>query len=285
MTAISYIKNSRDLQHLLTHPVVTTLLTLKWQLYSKFFYIHLVFHLIFQALITTYIILKFYNQETGADKIRYVCVPFITYMAFCEIAQFRLGPLHYIKLFFVNIMDLAGIVLSFLTCFFLSDENQSIIAPSIILLTFFKLFSLMSLMRTNFISMPLLMLFEVVRSVLKSSILLAVVAVFSLCFHLEFGDISTINLDNNQLNFDSIIRSFFKSIIMSTGEYEASEMSFRSMFGVISLFIFVIIVGISLFNLLTGQAVQDIQVSFTTSHFISYLNFFFLDDQRSSGNH
>lgn len=264
MRAISHIKKSRDLQHLLTHPVVTSLLTHKWQVYSKFFYIDLVIYLVFQTLITTQIILNFNNPKIGFNKISILCLPFIIYLLTCEIVQFWLGSLHYVKSCFGNLMDLLVIGFSSFTCFG-TDEIQNSIAPFTLLLTFLKLFLLMSSLRINLISMPLLMLFEVVKSVLKSSILLAVVAVFSLCFHLEFGVNTTKDSTNSterlSMNFDSIIPSFLKSTVMATGEYDASNMNFKSIFGYLLIFIFVLIVGISLFNLLTGQAVQDIQVS------------------------
>ncbi|XP_034472386.1 transient receptor potential cation channel protein painless-like [Drosophila innubila] len=275
MRAISHIKNARDLQHLLTHPVVTSLLTHKWQLYSKFFYIHLVIHLIFQVLITTLIFFKFYTQKTGTDKIQFACLPFIIYLSICEIVQFLLGSLHYVKSFFVNLINLVTIGLSFLTCFG-SDETQKTIAPCTLLLTFFKLFVLLSSLRINFISMPLLMLLEVFKSVLKSSILLVVVAVFSVCFYLEFGEKTTWNSINSTesltLNFDSILTSFIKSIIMATGEYDASNLKFQSILGYLLIFLFVIFVGISLFNLLIGQAVQDIQMIKDQADIIKAIN-------------
>ncbi|XP_060665900.1 transient receptor potential cation channel protein painless-like [Drosophila nasuta] len=47
---------------------------------------------------------------------------------------------------------------------------------------------------------------------------------------------------------------------MSTGEYDASSANITSLWQYLLLFVFVIIVGISLFNLLVAKALNDIQL-------------------------
>jgi len=110
------------------------------------------------------------------------------------------------------------------------------------------------------------MLIKVVETVLKSGILFVVIAVFGLCFYTRFGESKSMDMESTNttdtlsLNFNSIPSSLTKITIMSTGEYDASNMIFKSVFDVLLIITFVIVVGISLFNLMTAQAVNDIQV-------------------------
>lgn len=267
MRTISRIKKSTDLQHLLTHPVVSVFLAHKWQLYTKFFYIHFLIYCIYLVLITTYIIYNFPNQKAATTIITYFCFPFIIYLLVRELIQVYIGWLHYVKSIFVNTIDILIIVFSTLTCLGVGNgEYPNIFATSTLLFSYCKLILLMSLLPIQFISMPLLMLIKVVETVLKSGILFVVIAVFGLCFYTRFGESKSMDMESTNttdtlsLNFNSIPSSLTKITIMSTGEYDASNMIFKSVFDVLLIITFVIVVGISLFNLMTAQAVNDIQI-------------------------
>ncbi|XP_051858702.1 transient receptor potential cation channel protein painless-like [Drosophila albomicans] len=146
--------------------------------------------------------------------------------------------------------------------YIISDEPKTHIQTFVLLFACLKLFSNMILLPVAWMAKPFGMLFAVINTVIESGILILVVVTFGVCFHIEFGNSTetTNATDTLSLNFDALISSLMKSFIMSTGEYDASSANITSLWQYLLLFVFVIIVGISLFNLLVAKALNDIQL-------------------------
>ncbi|XP_062139794.1 transient receptor potential cation channel protein painless-like [Drosophila sulfurigaster albostrigata] len=306
MSTIAHIKKSRNLHHLLNHPIVSTILVHKWQKYSKFFYTHFAIYLIFIILLTTLIVSDY-------RSISYACLPFIVYLIIHEVVQYKISPVHYFREPFVNGLDILVIILSIIVCCpWCTSRNFETFA---VLASCFRLFSHMSLMPIAWISKPFRMLFMVINTVFKLRILILVVFLFGLCFYIQNGngtqvksanktesisfdfdtfasalmkstimangeyDAGNINItslwqylllfgtqvksanetDSISFDFDTFASALMKSTIMATGEYDAGNINITSLWQYLLLFVFVIIVGISLFNLLVAKALNDIQ--------------------------
>ncbi|XP_062142217.1 transient receptor potential cation channel protein painless-like [Drosophila sulfurigaster albostrigata] len=319
MSTIAHIKKSRNLHHLLNHPIVSTILVHKWQKYSKFFYTHFAIYLIFIILLTTLIVSDY-------RSISYACLPFIVYLIIHEVVQYKISPVHYFREPFVNGLDILVIILSIIVCCpWCTSRNFETFA---VLASCFRLFSHMSLMPIAWISKPFRMLFMVINTVFKLRILILVVFLFGLCFYIQNGngtqvksanktesisfdfdtfasalmkstimangeyDAGNINItslwqylllfgtqvksanetDSISFDFDTFASALMKSTIMATGEYDAGNINITSLWQYLLLFVFVIIVGISLFNLLVAKALNDIQLIQNQAEIFSAIN-------------
>ncbi|XP_060644837.1 transient receptor potential cation channel protein painless-like [Drosophila nasuta] len=267
MSTIAYIKKSRNLRHLLNHPIVSTILVHKWQKYSKFFYTHFAIYLIFIILLTTLIVSDY-------RSLSYVCLPFIIYLAIHEVVQYNISPVHYFREFFVNGLDILVIILSIIVCCpWWTSRNFETFA---VLASCFRLFSHMSLIPITWISKPFRMLFMVINTVFKLGILILVVFLFGLCFYIQNGNGTQVKsaneTDSISFDFDTFASALMKSTIMATGEYDAGNIKITSLWQYLLLFVFVIIVGISLFNLLVAKALNDIQLIQNQAEIFSAIN-------------
>ncbi|XP_051858701.1 transient receptor potential cation channel protein painless-like [Drosophila albomicans] len=267
MSTIAYIKKSRNLHHLLNHPIVSTILVHKWQKYSKFFYTHFAIYLIFIILLTTLIVSDY-------RSLSYVCLPFIFYLAIHEVVQYNISPVHYFREFFVNGLDILVIILSIIVCCpWWTSRNIETFA---VLASCFRLFSHMSLIPIAWISKPFRMLFMVINTVFKLGILILVVFLFGLCFYIQNGNGTQVKsaneTDSISFDFDTFASALMKSTIMATGEYDAGNINIISLWQYLLLFVFVIIVGISLFNLLVAKALNDIQLIQNQAEIFSAIN-------------
>lgn len=63
LTTIEHISKSKNLKHLIVHPLISGFLSLKWNRLAPFFYINFLFCTLFAVVSITYI-LVFYNQNT-----------------------------------------------------------------------------------------------------------------------------------------------------------------------------------------------------------------------------
>ncbi|KAH8412123.1 hypothetical protein KR222_011877 [Zaprionus bogoriensis] len=270
ITNIAYFKNSQKLNHLLKHPVIMCLLAHKWHIYSKFFFVHFFIYMLFLIFISTHIMSRFPSRVlSNSIVVQYFCWIFIGYLLIREVVQFFLDWLQYLRSAFVNFLDLSVIILAILTCLEYGDQNtQSVIATYTWLLATFKFLHLASSLRIKWISLPILMLLLVIGTVVKYlCVLFSLVLIFCVSFYIRFGtpqDLRETNTTSDpfEFGFNNFISSVIKLSIMSTGEYDAGNLHFRSYFDFLLILIFVLVVGISLFNLLTALAVSDIQVSF-----------------------
>ncbi|XP_011196696.1 transient receptor potential cation channel protein painless [Zeugodacus cucurbitae] len=273
MPPIAYIAESKEHRHLLQHPLITSFLFLKWHRLSVIFYINFLLYFFFALSIITHTILKFRESEYEALTVLFGLFSWIgiIYLLIREIIQFVLAPLKYSRCI-INYMEVALIILSIMTCSEPSynRETQRVIAVFTILLVALELCLLVGSLPVLSISTHMLMLRAVLKSFIKSFALYSIfVITFSLCFYILFGKSPESNdttngtdttSDGGEFNkFANPFTAVIKTIVMLTGEFDAGDIEFDTVYSYLIFLMFVVFMSIVLFNLLNGLAVSDTQ--------------------------
>lgn len=298
MIPISYIAESKDLRHLLVHPLITSFIFLKWSRLSTIFYVNLILYCIFQASVLSFILccyLESYLSHPIQEVLRTLSWVLVIVMVVRETLQFLMSPKTYIKSAGNYLeMVLLGLVITILAYRFENDVTERSIAALTILLLFAELFLLLGSLKWMNFSTHLIMLKTVSISFIKSFMLYSLILfAFSLCFftllneksyrtaavghtnasHIVNGTTSLDGAastvtpeDGDDFNkFKDIHTAVLKTLVMLTGEFEAASINFelnRTSYFIFLVFLFFI--STVLFNLLSGLAVSDTQVSSTS---------------------
>ena len=278
MPPITFLAKSRDYRHLLQHPVITSFLFLKWHRLSVIFYLNFILYLFFAVSIITHTMLRFRESEYEHLAALFGLFSWIGifYMILRECLQFIMSPVNYFRSF-INYMELALIVLSIMTCIQhnYDKETQRNIAVCTFLLIAVELCFLVGSLPVSSISTHMLMLDAVFRSFLKSFLLYSIfVVTFTLIFYIMFGKMGITtgkeqkaadddnDNDSEFSHFRSPLGALAKTIVMLTGEFDAGDLQFDTLFSYWVFLLFVFTMTIVLFNLLNGLAVSDTQVRF-----------------------
>ncbi|EDV37235.1 uncharacterized protein Dana_GF11530 [Drosophila ananassae] len=278
MTPIAYIAKSKELSYLLQHPLISSFLFLKWHRLSLIFYLNFLIYSIFTASIIAHTLLKFHESEhavwTGFFEI--LSWVGIGYLIVREGVQAMMSPLVYIKSV-INWMEIALIVLSICTCIEATydEETKRVLAVFTILLVSMEFCLLVGSLPVLSISTHMLMLRAVSSSFVKSFALYSIfVLTFSLCFYVLFGKPppqdgpvpsptpSPEAGEDGEGDFNTFskpIEALIKTIVMLTGEFDAGDIKFTSIYTYLIFLLFVFFMTIVLFNLLNGLAVSDTQ--------------------------
>ncbi|XP_022224528.2 transient receptor potential cation channel protein painless [Drosophila obscura] len=275
MTPIAYIAETKELRHLLQHPLISSFLFLKWHRLSVIFYLNFLLYSLFTASIITHTLLKFHESDHTALTALFGLFSWIgiVYLIIREVIQFAMSPLlHFWSI--TNLMEVALIVLSILTCMEASydKETQRVLAVFTILLVSLEFCLLVGSLPVLSISTHMLMLRAVSSSFIKSFALYSIfVLTFSLCFYILFGKPQVDQKDSppepvkegeddGHFNTFSVpIEALIKTIVMLTGEFDAGDIKFDSVYTYLIFLLFVFFMTIVLFNLLNGLAVSDTQ--------------------------
>ncbi|XP_033251390.1 transient receptor potential cation channel protein painless-like, partial [Drosophila miranda] len=278
MTPIAYIADSKELRYLLQHPLISSFLFLKWHRLSVIFYLNFLLYSLFTASIITHTLLKFHESDHTGLTALFGLFSWIgiVYLMIREVIQLAMSPLLYFRSI-TNLMEVALIVLSILTCMEASygKERQRILAVFTILLVSVEVCLLVGSLPVLSISTHMLMLRAVSSSFIKSFALYSIfVLTFSLCFYILFGkpqvdssspkdstpEPAKEGEDDGHLNTFSVpIEALIKTIVILTGEFDASDIKFDSVYTYLIFLLFMFFMTIVLFNLLNGLAVSDTQ--------------------------
>ncbi|OAD55186.1 Transient receptor potential cation channel protein painless [Eufriesea mexicana] len=263
MDVFQYIASNNGLKHLLTHPLLSSFLYLKWHRIRYILYLNFAFYVLFYLLLNTYILYttyardtqistnssKYVNEEIKESSFVYILQILtgiaILCLAIREILQFLSSPYHYVSSL-ENWIEMALIILGF---FILSGLTQ--VAAITILLSAWELVILIG--KHPRMSTAI----EIFKSVSLNFIrFLFLYAVLILAFALAFF---TLFKDDDNTNFPDPGHSLFKTIIMLTGEFDANDISFVShpILSHLVFMLFVFLIVIVLFNLLNGLAVSN----------------------------
>ncbi|XP_017070205.2 transient receptor potential cation channel protein painless [Drosophila eugracilis] len=278
MAPISFIAESKEMRHLLQHPLISSFLFLKWHRLSVIFYLNFLLYSLFTASIITHTLLKFHESDQRALTALFGVLSWlgIGYLIVREAIQWVMSPIRYFWSI-TNIMELALIILSICTCIEsnFDKETQRVLAVFTILLVSMEFCLLVGSLPVLSISTHMLMLREVSSSFVKSFALYSIfVLTFSLCFYILFGkpevseqlstpdpSVSKKGEDEGDFNtFTKPIEALIKTIVMLTGEFDAGDIKFTSIYTYLIFLLFVFFMTIVLFNLLNGLAVSDTQV-------------------------
>uniref|UniRef100_A0A1B6CGD6 Ion transport domain-containing protein n=1 Tax=Clastoptera arizonana TaxID=38151 RepID=A0A1B6CGD6_9HEMI len=288
-----YMCQSSELRSLLKHPVLTSFLHLKWHRIRRFFYLNLTFYIIFWALLTVHI-LGIYgapnysesdtnssrtareiqreevNYESSLPQILKILVTiFLMVFIIRELFQLTISPVKYI-LSPENWLEICiiGVTITILFCNSCVKLRHQISAIAI-LLSWADLVLLIG--RHPSLSTNIEMLKTVSWNFLKFLAWYSILIIaFALSFYTLFRD--TKNEDDNF--FLNPAMSIFKTVVMLTGEFDASSIPFVEQPGVshILFVLFVFLIAIVLFNLLNGLAVSDTQAIKSDAELVGYVS-------------
>ncbi|XP_065203440.1 transient receptor potential channel pyrexia-like [Planococcus citri] len=285
-----------EFRKLFAHPLTKSLLYLKWRLVRKYYYIYLTFYLLFCLSLSTYIFQiqqcvtssTNSNGSTGSgstdrainrDASPILCdvslwmwaITLLLYIVLIlrELFQFSVSIRRYFGIP-ENWLEITTIVV---VGFLFADDSNTHSAAIAILISWIGLILLLGKLPSLSIYIEM---FKTVASNFAKLLLLysILVASFAYSFFILFRNkISGRASSQNQTNVDAIDRtnensvnswqdlqmSFIKSIIMMTGEFEASTLPLDSNFscGHVFLILFVFLISMVLYNLLNGLAVSD----------------------------
>lgn len=270
MLPIEYLAESNDLKHLIKHPLIASFLFLKWNRLAFVFYVNFLLCFLYAASTVTYV-LSCYNEhaDSGALKhsLQLTSLVLTIYIAARETFQFICSPYVYLKSL-ENYMELALIILTLLILKGddFSENVRRTIAATTILLLAVELYLLAGSLPFWSFSTHYVMLKTVSISFLKSFLLYSILLIaFSLAFFtlLRTEPSSSTDDDGNFNKFEDIGRSIMKTLVMSTGEFDAASINFTlNTWSYIIFVIFLFLISTVLFNLLNGLAVSDTQVIF-----------------------
>ncbi|XP_016946846.1 transient receptor potential cation channel protein painless [Drosophila biarmipes] len=265
MAPIAFIADSKEFRHLLQHPLISSFLFLKWHRLSVIFYLNFLFYSIFTASIIAHTLLKYHESDYTALTVLFEVLSWmgIGYLIIREVIQWVMAPVRYFCSI-TNDMEVALIILSICTCIEsnFDKETQRVLAVLTILLVAMEFCLLVGSLPVLSISTHMLMLREVSGTFVKSFALYSIfVLTFTLCFYILFGKAEVEGADDGDFNtFTKPIEALIKTIVMMTGEFDAGDIKFTSIYTYLIFLLFVIFMTIVLFNLLNGLAVSDTQV-------------------------
>ncbi|XP_060654321.1 LOW QUALITY PROTEIN: transient receptor potential cation channel protein painless [Drosophila nasuta] len=268
MTPIAHIAESKELRHLLQHPLISSFLFLKWHRLSVIFYLNFLLYTLFTISIIMHTLLQFHQSEHQALTALFGLFSWIgiIYLIIREVVQFTMAPLQY-WCSVTNYMEIALIALAIATCIESNydKETQRVLAVLTILLVSLEFCLLVGSLPVLAISTHMLMLRAVSSTFLKSFGLYSIfVITFSLCFYILFGkpqeqEQKPGEEEGDFNSFSNPIEALIKTIVMLTGEFDAGDIKFDTLSTYLIFVLFVFFMTIVLFNLLNGLAVSDTQ--------------------------
>lgn len=295
MVPIEYMSESNELRHLIRHPLIASFLFLKWNRFAFFFYVNFLLCSLFAVSTVSYILVC-YNEEPNSVELKYIlrCVTTVLtiYIAVREISQFIFAPRVYIKSS-ENVLECILVVLVVLILFDIcADDLRRTVAATAILLISIEIFLLAGSLPFWSFSTHYVMLKTVTWSFLRGLSLYAIILIaFSLSFFTllrEHKQSDTRNPydstksdkdnaddddDDGKLNkFDNLGLSIVKTLVMSTGEFDAASINFEMNTCSYLVFIaFLFIISTVLLNLLNGLAVNDTQAIKSHAELTNYI--------------
>lgn len=270
------IANNPELRPLILHPVISSFLYLKWIKLSILFYTNLLFFFFFMGSFTTYIVL--YKSDT-LFALSFAC---LILMMMKETIQLCLSHKSYFRSS-MNWFEFLLIILIWIVLLdtqfksvheslgdFIGVKTLRVIRAVTILCCSYEFLILFGDLPNLSISTHMVILKRVFITFLKSIGLYSILLVgFAFCFYTLFGEDSEGNLveDGDNKNDDEDFHRFrypgfaiIKTIVMFSGELEASNLNLKNndAFYSIIFLLFVFLISIVLLNLLNGLSVSDV---------------------------
>lgn len=285
MAPIEYMARTPELKDLVKHPLIASFLFLKWHQLALVFYTNFVCYTVYCLAIILYLLFCFgQDSSRGIAAILYLISSIgALYVVVREIAQMVMSPSVYVKNK-ENYLEIALIIATILVlCNFQYAENtRRTISAITILLAVTEFFLLTGSLPFLSFSTHLVMLKTVSKSFVKGLLLYSIILIaFALCFYMLLGQDDATSKRNsvtgsdavdNEHNDDDDITEFnnfvypgiamIKSVVMLTGEFDASNIHFkRNGVSYLVFVIFVFLISTVLSNLLNGLAISDTAVS------------------------
>jgi ankyrin repeat protein len=283
------IAESQHLRVLLTHPVISTFLNLKWQKIRSFFFLGVAFYITFLPFLTAHILYSescntlnntdVANKTTSSDDVNtspdindtnstsqpddpilhflwYFLKVFLISHTLREILHLALYRWVYI-LSLENLMDMSLIIATYLSRSSVAESTQvkSHLSAVALLLGWVKLFLLTGRLPQLYLKLEMLKSVSLTFLNFMADYVILLIA-FALSFYILFK--GSVQRDGTEI-FANPFLSLQKTILMFAGEFEASSLSFETLpyTSHVIFLLFVFLVAIVLLNLLNGLAVSD----------------------------
>ncbi|CAL4102944.1 unnamed protein product, partial [Meganyctiphanes norvegica] len=289
---LKFLSSSYTHRHLLRHPIINTFLSLKWQKISKYYTFNLIAYIVYLILLTSYILIyhgRIIEQDASAQAIyinktteskpdqnqlsdiralKVALQLIITLITVCigikEFIQLILSWNSYVTSF-KNWLEISIVIMTVVLLFVpLSSSVQHSLSAWIVLFSW-TIFILILGCHPS-LAIYITMFRRVTHNFTKFIFLFSfMILAFSLSFYLIF------QVDEN---FMTIPRTILKTIAMSTGELEYTDLPFTE-FPVTSQILFVLFILFILMvimNLINGLAVSDIHMIQQEAEIYSYKN-------------
>uniref|UniRef100_A0A182XWK0 Ion transport domain-containing protein n=1 Tax=Anopheles stephensi TaxID=30069 RepID=A0A182XWK0_ANOST len=276
MQPIVRMAQSSSAKRLLRHPVISSILLLKWLKLICFFYINLVICTTFFVSFTMYVVFC-YGREDAPFKLFFYFVSLAgwIYLIVRELIQFLLNMRVYVRSL-ENGMEVLLILASGAVLMReFGDETRRVASACVILLSALEFTLLIGTLPVLSIATHMVMLKTVSKNFLKCLVLYSIILLaFAFSFYTLFrvsGSAKSVetstgeteqggaDADDDQFNqFQEVPLALMKIAVMLTGEFEAANIKFQqSSLSYVIFALFLFFVSIVLFNLMNGLAVSD----------------------------
>lgn len=254
-----HLADSRELRPLLIHPVIETLINLKYKKLSIFNW-DLILWRIVVLLIVLFNYLLPYSITKALSWTAFVILLLSEFYAYFE------SPSR-IRIFVLGVLN--TITLTFLFLFLYKDcvvnDCPNITGFGSLLLAINITFILCYL--SHHVSLYVFMLFSVARNAFKFIAAISIMLIgFAYCLSKNFGELDgfqyiEVDENNHQIspNISHLEKTIFKTFLMLTGELEARDIPYLHLLSYAVFLVFVFFVPIVSINLLSGLAVGDVQ--------------------------
>ena len=290
MIPLKRLVENINTQRLIMHPVLASLVFLKWNKIRYLIHLNLVLTLLYIFSFVPFVIINEQRVATGHNaemiyKPLYIASFFsLAMLIFREVFQLILSPKEYIRLR-SNWVDMSLIFASLAILFdFWSRKHQlRMLHTIIILLATWEYFNLLGYLPLLSVSLHTKIFRKVFITFFKSLAFYSVMIIgFALAFYTlqgnkfardlkDYGDgvknitDDMVNIPSNKSrsdrynNFYTVGYSIIKSFVMLTGELDASDIQLEGYTYSALFLLFLFIVTIVLYNLLNALAVSDTQ--------------------------
>lgn len=285
MAPLEFLSKTKELKHLIQHPLITSFLFLKWHRLAFIFYVNFFLYSIFCISMGSYI--WFCYRSEPSRTVEAIMWSISAFLGFCillrELFQIILSPRIYFtskeNYFEIALIVFASLILSKID---VSEGTRRTFAAITILLLATELVILIGSLPCIIFSTHFVMLQTVTKSFMRSLSLYAFILIaFSMCFYTLLNETRVHKIQNNNNNaknenageaeeddddefnkFTNPVLSMLKTVVMMTGEFDAASINFNlNASSYVIFLIFVFLISTVLFNLLNGLAVSDIQVN------------------------
>ncbi|GJQ64926.1 pain [Trypoxylus dichotomus] len=284
---IRVISETAELRHLLIHPLIASFIRIKWHRMRWFFWINLMLFVLFALCFFVYVF-----TPTGKNlqddlklwlNILWILLVTSYIMLFLrEFLQLTLSCKTYCCSL-SNILEVGMLVACFYPIFYKSTDTmyKQFCSVAVVLIAL----ELMVLGAQHpHLSTYMVMLRTVAKNFLFFLLWYAIlIFAFALGFYVLYNkngnDQNFTNStdvegdkgeDDDQPFFDELGLTVIKTIVMLTGEFDASSINFNSFWNRLIFLLFVFMISIVLFNLLNGLAVSDTQQIKSEAEIVGY---------------
>ncbi|XP_035892340.1 uncharacterized protein LOC118503315 [Anopheles stephensi] len=272
MTTLRQIAQSKELKRLLVHPVLYTFIMVKWTRLCHWNYLNL--------LLTALTIIFFGNYSltacsaAGPSTVFWMLSIFgVVFVVIRELLQLLFLRRSYLS--FDNVLDIVNAVAMAVV---LGIGCHGLMSSFVIISFALQLTFLLGSLQSNSLATMMYMFKTVSKNFIKSFLLfMPLIGAFIYAFHLTYNQTPEEQQavcekddcsEENFNNFRTFWNATVKTLVMTTGEFEAAAIDFEG--GKMLLFIlFIFVAPIVILNLINGLAVSDIAAIREESELIS----------------